>query len=66
MHKNFRSEKYYLHFSKKNLVNVVMRLEEAFYNISMYSNNENIFLNAWNRTNLRFLKFKVTLKQSYY
>ena len=27
---------FYLHFYKKNIVKVTMRIEEAFYNISMY------------------------------
>ena len=38
---NFRSGKFYLHF-EKNLVNVTMRMAEAFYNIFMYLYNKNI------------------------
>ena len=31
-----------LAFLQKNLVNVAMRMEEAFYNISMYLYNKNV------------------------
>ena len=35
-------EKFYFSIFTKNLVNVAMRMEEAFYNISMYLYNKNV------------------------